>query len=98
MYRSSCPELFFKKGVLKNFAKFKRKHLKNPFFYRTPTAAVFEYIQVVIRNRNPDMATIVDAGTNGSFIKTEHNFNKKKLYRTNQAPIFLENILMIETR
>ena len=35
------------------------------------------------------MATIFDAGTNGSFIKTEYNFNQKKeLYRTNQAPIF----------
>ena len=78
MYRSSCPELFFKKGVLKNFAKFKRKHLKNPFFYRTPTVAVFEYIQVAIISRNPDMATIFDAGTDGSFIKTEHTFNQKK--------------------
>ena len=96
-----CTEAVVQSCFLKKvFLKISQnlKHLKNPFFYRTPTAAVFEYIQVVIRSRNPDMATIVDAGTNGSFIKTEHNFNKKKLYRTNQAPIFLENILMIETR
>ena len=41
-YRSSHPEVFCKKGVLKNFAKFKRKRLcqglfKNIFkFLRTP--------------------------------------------------------------
>ena len=26
LHRSSCPELFRKKGVLKNFTKFPRKH------------------------------------------------------------------------
>ena len=27
LYRSSCPEAFLKKGVLRNFAKFTEKHL-----------------------------------------------------------------------
>ena len=27
-FRSSSPEVFFKKGVLKNFAKFTGKHLR----------------------------------------------------------------------
>ena len=32
-YRSSCPEAFCKKGVLRNFAKFTGKHLcQSPFF------------------------------------------------------------------
>ena len=26
-FRSSCPEVFYKKGVLRNFAKFTGKHL-----------------------------------------------------------------------
>ena len=53
--RSSRAEVFCKKGVLRNFAKFTRKHLcqrlffnkvaglgeisKNTFFYRTPPVA-----------------------------------------------------------
>ena len=33
IYRSSRPEVFCKKGVLRNFAKFKGKHLRqSPFF------------------------------------------------------------------
>ena len=31
-YRSSRPEVFCKKGVLKNFAKFTRKHLCQSLF------------------------------------------------------------------
>ena len=31
--RSSCPELFCKKGVLRNFAKFIGKHLCQSFFF-----------------------------------------------------------------
>ena len=32
-FRSSCSQIFFKKGVLKNFAKFTGKRLcQNPFF------------------------------------------------------------------
>ena len=54
--RSSRPEVFYKKGVLKNFAKFTGKHLcqalaqmfsceffeisKNTFSYRAPPVAV----------------------------------------------------------
>ena len=30
--RSSCPEVFFKKGVLRNFAKFTGKHLCQRLF------------------------------------------------------------------
>ena len=30
--RSICPEVFCKKGVPKNFAKFTGKHLSEPFF------------------------------------------------------------------
>ena len=47
-YRSSRPEVFCKKGVLKNLAKFTWKHLcqilrifKNTFSYRTPPVAAF---------------------------------------------------------
>ena len=32
-YRSSCPEVFFKKGVLRNFAKFTGKHLRQSLFF-----------------------------------------------------------------
>ena len=32
-YRSSCPEVFCKKGVLKNFAKFTGKHLCQSLFF-----------------------------------------------------------------
>ena len=32
-FRSSCPEVFFKKGVFKNFAKFTGKHLCLSFFF-----------------------------------------------------------------
>ena len=33
IFRSSRPEVFYKKGVLRNFTKFKGKHLcQNPFF------------------------------------------------------------------
>ena len=33
-FRSSCPEAFCKKGVLRNFAKFTGKHLCHSFFCR----------------------------------------------------------------
>ena len=32
-FRSSCPEAFSTKGVLKNFAKFTRKHLCQRLFF-----------------------------------------------------------------
>ena len=32
-YRSSRPEVFFKKGVLRNFAKFTGKHLRQGLFF-----------------------------------------------------------------
>ena len=32
-FRSSCPEVFFKKSVLRNFAKFTRKHLCQRLFF-----------------------------------------------------------------
>ena len=32
-YRSSLPEVFYKKGVLRNFAKFKRKNLCQSLFF-----------------------------------------------------------------
>ena len=38
-FRSSRPEVFYKKGVLKNFAKFTGKHLRQSLFYRTPLVA-----------------------------------------------------------
>ena len=48
-YRSSRPEVFCKKVVLRNFAEFTRKHLRKrlffnkvartPFSYRTPSVA-----------------------------------------------------------
>ena len=33
IYRRSCPEVFFKNGVLRNFAKFTGKHLCQGFFF-----------------------------------------------------------------
>ena len=32
-FRSSCPEVFYKKGVLRNFAKFIGKHLCQSLFF-----------------------------------------------------------------
>ena len=32
-YRSSCPELFCKKGILRNFAKFTEKHGGQSLFF-----------------------------------------------------------------
>ena len=45
--KSSRPEMFCKRGVLRNFAKFTGKHLlyeilRTHFFYRTPLMAAFE--------------------------------------------------------
>ena len=34
-YRSSCPEVFCKKGVIRNFAKFPGKHLCQSLFFLT---------------------------------------------------------------
>ena len=33
--RSSCPDVFCKKGVLKNFAKFTGKHVSEPHFKKS---------------------------------------------------------------
>ena len=58
-YRSSRPEVFCKKGVLRNFAKFTGKHLsqglcfnkvarlwpKNTFSYRTPPMAASKKLE-----------------------------------------------------
>ena len=37
-YRSSCPEVFCKKGVLKNFGKFAGKHLCQSLFFNKVAA------------------------------------------------------------
>ena len=47
-FRSSCPEVFFKKSVLRNFAKFTRKHLCQSFFFNK-TAGLIK-LQVLSRN------------------------------------------------
>ena len=52
--RSSSPEVFFKKGVLRNFVKFTGKRLwmlrnfKNTFSYRTPPVAASEFARVLL--------------------------------------------------
>ena len=33
IFRSSRPKVFYKKGVLRNFAKFTRKHLHQSLFF-----------------------------------------------------------------
>ena len=38
MYRSSHPEMFCKKGILKNFAKFTGKNLCRSLFFKTIAA------------------------------------------------------------
>ena len=38
-YRSSCPEVFCKKGVLGNFTKSTRKHLSQSLFFNKVAAA-----------------------------------------------------------
>ena len=46
IFRSSRSLMFFKIGVLKNFATFTGKHLCWPlqaFFYRTPTVAAYRF-------------------------------------------------------
>ena len=51
LFRSSRPEVFCKKDVLRNFVKFPGKHLckslwkisKNAFCYRTPPVAASVY-------------------------------------------------------
>ena len=45
-YRSSCPEVFCKKGALKNFAKFKRKSCRfqaNSYIKKDTPTQVFHY-------------------------------------------------------
>ena len=53
--KSSCPEVFCKKGVLRNFAKFTGKHLcqentceisKNTYFNRTSPLAASEEVHI----------------------------------------------------
>ena len=36
-FRSSCPEVFCKKDVLRNFAKLTGKHLRESFFFNKVT-------------------------------------------------------------
>ena len=46
IFRSSRSQMFFKIGVLKNFAIFTRKHLwwlLKVFFYRTPTVTTLDF-------------------------------------------------------
>ena len=38
-YRSSCPEMFCRKGVLRNFTKFTGKHLRQSLFFNKETLA-----------------------------------------------------------
>ena len=48
IFRSSCSLMFFKIGVLKNFATFTGKHLCWPlqaFFYRTPAVAASGFLR-----------------------------------------------------
>ena len=48
-FRSSRPEVFRKKGVLRNFAKFTGKHLcQRLFFFRTPPVAASENLRSII--------------------------------------------------
>ena len=52
IFRSSCSQMFFKVGVLKNFAIFPGIHLCWPwqaFFYRTPTVVVSGFSRQQIR-------------------------------------------------
>ena len=52
IFRSSCSQMFFKVGVLKNFAIFPGIHLCWPwqaFFYRTPTVVASGFSRQQIR-------------------------------------------------
>ena len=42
--RSSRPEVFFEKGVLKNFAKFTREHQCQSFFFNKVAGEIFKSI------------------------------------------------------
>ena len=44
-YRSSRPEVFCKKGVLRNYAKFKGKHLWQSLFFNKVAGEVCDYIK-----------------------------------------------------
>ena len=45
MKRSSRPEVFYKKGVLKNFAKFTGKHLYQSLFFNKVAGATCNVIK-----------------------------------------------------
>ena len=59
--RSSLPEVFYKKGVLRNFAKLTGKHLcqscgsceisKNTFFYRIPPVAASVPVRALLKDQ-----------------------------------------------
>ena len=43
--RSSCPEVFFKKGVLRNFAKFTGEHLCQSLFFNKVAGGACNFIK-----------------------------------------------------
>ena len=45
LYRSSCPEVFSKKGVLRNFAKFAGKHLCQGLFFNKVAGGACNFIK-----------------------------------------------------
>ena len=44
-FRNSCPEMFCKKGVLRNFAKFTGKHLCQSLFFNSCRPQVCNFIK-----------------------------------------------------
>ena len=63
IYRSSLPDVFCKKGVLKNFANFTGKHLCQSLFYikKGTLAQVFswkfcEIFEIIFFYRTPPVA------------------------------------------
>ena len=43
--RSSCPEVFYKKGVLRNFPKFTGKHLCQRLFFNKAVGLACNFIK-----------------------------------------------------
>ena len=57
LFRSGCPEVFCKKGVLRNFAKFTGKHLCQSLFFNT-AASSYTFCQT-FSYRTPSVAASV---------------------------------------
>ena len=68
VFRSNRPEVFCKKGVLINFAKFTGKHLRQSLFFnktfskflRKPTLNDFPSCDKFVRTPDPDMVFNLD--------------------------------------